>query len=233
MGAFETYTDTQWNEILQLTDEFEFWTTSQTLAVNETLDRVENENHNETQVVKRQLSTPDTDGDSEEEERVEKRHRQPASPILFSDDDSDFDTSQVSKKTLHDIQNNVKPNSSTESEKIDPLIALLTSDITLPYNIESLVAKVCDEKDDEVVDIFDLLTPPVFFLKIPYQPNLGRGVENLVSPISVEQRFSRKFNTLSELMRLEIINTDEVTTPDWLERLSTQILETVKENFNV
>ncbi|KAK6190999.1 hypothetical protein SNE40_002749 [Patella caerulea] len=97
MGAFETYTATQWNEILQLTDEFEFWTASQTFAVNETLDRVENENHNETQMVKRQLSKPDIDDDSEEEERVEKRPRQPASPILFSDDDSDFDTSQVSK----------------------------------------------------------------------------------------------------------------------------------------
>ncbi|KAK6171710.1 hypothetical protein SNE40_018148 [Patella caerulea] len=163
MDAFETYTDTQWDEILQLTDEFEYWTASQTLAVNEALDHVENENHNETPGVKRQLSDPDSEDDSEEEERLEKSPNQVASPILFSDDDSDFDTSQVSKKTLHDIQNNVKPNSSTESEKIDPLIALLTSDITLPSNIQSLVAKVCDEKDDEVVDIFDLLTPPDLF----------------------------------------------------------------------
>ncbi|XP_055957709.1 uncharacterized protein LOC126824339 [Patella vulgata] len=61
----------------------------------------------------------------------------------------------------------------------------------------------------------------------------GRGGEDLVRLISVEQRFSRKFNIHSELLRLEIINTDDPTTPDWLERLFTQILATVRENFNV
>ncbi|XP_055959219.1 uncharacterized protein LOC130014267 [Patella vulgata] len=159
MDAFETYTHTQWGEILQITDEFEYWTASQTLAVNEALDHVENENHNETQGVKRQLSDPDTVDASEEEERLEKKPRPVVSPILFSDDDSDFDTSQICQ--------------------------------------------------------------------------VGRGGEDLVRLISVERRFSRKFNIHSELMRIEIINTEAVTTPDWLERLFTQILETVRENFNV
>ncbi|KAK6171858.1 hypothetical protein SNE40_018282 [Patella caerulea] len=219
MDPFESYTTEQWDEILELTEEFEVWSPSQRLAACQNLDEAEVKNQTEG-LFKRKMSNDESGND-------EGPPMQRGTPPLFSDNDSDSNPSQVSNMftVLNDTQSNV------------PNVLIISS------NYQSLLSTMVED-DYQVIDIFVLFNPtglwflkktpkthPFFFVfKICQE---GDGNKKLVKLISVEQRFLTKFNIRSELMRLEIINLDEPNPPDWLERLFTQILETVRENFYI
>ncbi|KAK6167071.1 hypothetical protein SNE40_021177 [Patella caerulea] len=56
---------------------------------------------------------------------------------------------------------------------------------------------------------------------------------NLIKLKSIERRFSRKFNVASEVLQLEIVNSDTSLQPNWLDQMITEILNTIRTNFNI
>ncbi|KAK6175847.1 hypothetical protein SNE40_014227 [Patella caerulea] len=146
MDPFESYTTEQWDEILELTEEFGVWSPSQTLTACQNLDEGEVKNQTEG-LYKRQMSDDESGND-------EGPPMQRCTPPLFSDNDSDSNPSQVSNMftVLNDTQSNV-PNSSTKNETTGVLI--------IPSNYQSLLSTMLED-DDQVIDIFDFLTPPGF-----------------------------------------------------------------------
>ncbi|KAK6175654.1 hypothetical protein SNE40_014062 [Patella caerulea] len=133
MDPFESYTTEQWGEILELTEEFEVWSPSQTLAACQNLYEAEVKNQTEG-LFKRQMSDDESGNDE--------------GPPLQTN------SSQVSNMftVMNDTQSNV-PNSSTKNETTGVLI--------VPSNYQSLLSTMVED-DDQVIDIFDLLTPPGF-----------------------------------------------------------------------